>query len=80
MTGMIGCPAPASVKPALSMPARNRAALCSTRRRKLVAALEQVEHRSDGRRRDDRRKAVGEQVRPRALPQPVDDLGDGRDV
>ena len=42
-------------------------------RAQLVVGFEQVEH-AQARRGDERRNAVGEQVRPRALPQPGDDF------
>ena len=77
---MIGWPAPASVKPSLRpSPARKQRRIGVEPRAQRVAVVDQVEdlQRGGG---NDRRQRVGEQIGPRALAQPLDDLGLRRGV
>ena len=81
ITGMIGCAPGTRSKPSAVIAARKRSPLCRTRRRSSApfAAQQQFEH-AQRCRGDRRRERVRKQIRPRALPQQLDDLACARDV
>ena len=72
ITGMIGC-SPGQLETELLEARAEMTGVLEQLRAQLRRVLEQVEHpqRHGG---DDRRDAVGEEIGPRALPQPLDDL------
>ena len=74
ITGKIGWLPGLSVKPAFSRPARRRRGV-GVQPVAQVAALADQLQRLQRRHDDRRRQGVGEEIRPRALPQHVDDLG-----
>ena len=73
ITGTIGCSPGRTSKPRPVICSRKHAVFALQGRPQVVALVEQVEHDERG-GRDRRGDRVGEQVRPRALAQQVDDL------
>ena len=70
---MIGCSPGTRLKPAAAMPVAKVRGVVPQALAQRGVGFEHVEH-AQARGGDERRNAVGEQVRPRALPQPGDDF------